>query len=128
LNKQDEASKVILVIEDNKTNMKLVTTLLSIDNYKILEAYDAESGIKLAKSKKPDLILMDIQLPGIDGFEATKILKNDPETSDIPIIALTSYAMREDKEKAVEVGCDDIIVKPLNTRTFLKEIAGFIKQ
>lgn len=128
MNKQDEASKVILVIEDNKTNMKLVTTLLSIDNYKILEAYDAESGIKLAKSKKPDLILMDIQLPGIDGFEATKILKNDPETSDIPIIALTSYAMREDKEKAVEVGCDDIIVKPLNTRTFLKEIAGFIKQ
>ncbi len=117
--------KKILVIEDNKINMKLVRTLLQIGKYEIMEAEDAESGIEMARSDSPDMILMDIQLPGIDGFEATAILKSDPATSNIPIVALTSYAMDGDKKRAQEVGCDGYICKPIDTRTFLKEIGKF---
>ena len=118
--------KTVLVIEDNPTNMKLVRTLLTLGHYEVLEAADAESGIKLATSKIPDLILMDIQLPGMDGLEATTILKNDPATKDIPIVALTSYAMRGDEEKARQAGCDGYITKPINTRTFLDTISGYL--
>ncbi len=117
--------KKVLVIEDNKINMKLVRTLLQIGKYEIIEAEDAETGIELAKKEHPDMILMDIQLPGIDGFEATAILKSQPDTKDIPIVALTSYAMDGDKKKAKEVGCNGYICKPIDTRTFLDEIQQF---
>jgi len=118
-------NKKVLVIEDNPINMKLVRTLLQIGNYEILEAEDAETGIEMARQNHPNIILMDIQLPGIDGFEATKILKSDPATRHIPVIALTSYAMDGDKKKAKEVGCDGYISKPINTRSFLKELEDF---
>ncbi len=117
--------KTVLVVEDNKTNMKLVRTLLTLGGHMVLEAEDAETGIKLAKEARPDLILMDIQLPGMDGLEATAILKQDPDTVDIPIIAITSYAMQGDEKKARDAGCNGYISKPINTRTFLEDIAQY---
>ncbi len=118
--------KTILVIEDNKTNMKLVRTLLTLGQFRIFEAVDAETGIELARTNLPDLILMDIQLPGMDGLEATSILKNDRRTKDIPIVALTSYAMQGDEKKARDAGCNGYISKPINTRTFLADLSQYL--
>lgn len=116
----------VLIIEDNELNMKLVVTLLKIANYEVIETGDAETGIQLARLHRPALILMDIQLPGIDGLTATRILKGDESLRDIPVIALTSYAMQGDEEKAREAGCDGYIPKPINTRHFLLNILKFI--
>jgi CheY-like chemotaxis protein len=110
----------VLVIEDNELNMKLVRSLLGIKNYRVLEAYDAETGIQMACEHHPDLILMDIQLPGMDGLSATRIIKKDPELKDISVVALTSYAMVGDEKKATEAGCEYYITKPINTRKFLE--------
>ena len=119
--------RTILVIEDNPLNMKLVKGLLKIGNYKMLEANDAESGIQLIREQQPDLVLMDIQLPGMDGLAATKILKEDSDLKDIPIVALTSYAMQGDKEKALEAGCSGYIAKPIDTRKFLETLALYLE-
>ena len=116
----------VLVIEDNKLNMKLVRDLLKIGKYQVFEAEDAETGIELAQVHKPDLILMDIQLPGINGLDATKILKEKTKFSSIPIIALTGCAMRGDKKKALDAGCVGYITKPIDTRAFLEKIAQFL--
>ena len=118
--------KTVLVIEDNGLNMKLVRSLLGIGKYRVLEAVDAEAGIKLAREHPPDLILMDIQLPGMDGLEATRIIKEDPALKDIPVIALSSYAMKNDEEKAQAAGCEGYITKPIDTRNFLKTVAEYI--
>jgi len=116
----------ILVIEDNKLNMKLVRDLLKIGKYQVFEAVDAETGIELAQVHKPDLILMDIQLPGINGLDATKILKEKTKFNSIPIIALTGCAMRGDKKKALDAGCVGYITKPIDTRAFLEKVAQFL--
>ena len=121
-------NKTIMVVEDNEINMKLVRSLLALGKFNIIEAVDAETGLELAQEKQPDLILMDVQLPGMDGLEATSRLKANPSTKHIPVIALTSYAMDADKEKAQEVGCDGYIIKPIDTRTFLEEIEKFLKK
>jgi two-component system cell cycle response regulator len=124
-----EGSKTIgnvLIIEDNPINRKLIRRLLQIHHFKIVEAEDAETGIRIADEWLPDLILMDIQLPGMDGLEATKIIKKTPRTSGIKIIALTSYAMQGDAEKARSAGCDGYITKPINTRKFFNQILEFI--
>ena len=118
--------KIVLVVEDNLLNMKLIRGLLSISNYNMLEALDAESGIEMARLHKPDLILMDIQLPGMDGLEATRILKKDESLKDIPVIALTSYAMQGDKDKALEAGCTDYVTKPISTKGLLDVLAAFL--
>ena len=118
--------KTVLVIEDNEMNMKLVRVLLQMGEYDILEAVDAESGIPLARAHKPDLVLMDVHLPGMDGLSATRIIKEDPALKRIPVIALTSYAMEGDEKKAIEAGCDGYITKPIDTRTFLDTIRKFI--
>ena len=116
-------NKRILVIEDNSLNMKLVRVLLAaIGKHKVIEAIDAESGIRLAREQKPDLILMDIQLPNMDGLDATRIIKSDPTLKDIIIVAVTSRAMDGDGLKAKEAGCDDYITKPIDTKLFLKTI------
>lgn len=120
-------NNTILVIEDNELNMKLVRGLLSLGNYPMLEATDAEAGIQMAHKHHPNLILMDIQLPGMDGLEATKIISTDVDLKDIPIIALTSYAMQGDEEKAKLAGCSDYITKPIDTRNFLEIIGKFLK-
>jgi two-component system, cell cycle response regulator DivK len=104
----------ILVIEDNPANMKLALLLLRNADHSVLQAVDAESGLILARSAQPDLILMDIQLPGMDGLAATALLKRDPFTANIPVIALTAMAMKEDQEKTQIAGCDAYIAKPLH--------------
>ncbi len=119
--------KTILVVEDNKLNMKLVRGLIKIGKYNMLEANDAELGIQLIREQMPDLVLMDIQLPGMDGLSATKIIKEDPDLKDIPIVALTSYAMQGDKEKALAAGCTGYIAKPIDTRKFLKTVSQYLK-
>ena len=103
----------ILVVEDNAANMKLITILLRNAHYEVLPAGDAETGLMLAQVEAPDLILMDVQLPGMDGLEATSILKKEPRTAGIPIIALTAMAMKHDQEKSHTAGCDAYIAKPL---------------
>jgi two-component system cell cycle response regulator len=118
--------KTVLVVEDNALNMKLVKSLLSLSNFRCLEAGDAEKGIALASQEDPDLILMDIQLPGMDGLTATEKILGDDRLKEIPVIALTSYAMEGDKEKALNAGCKGYITKPLNTRTFIPTISEIL--
>ena len=118
-------NKSILVIEDNELNMKLVKGLIKIGKYNMLEAGDAESGIQIIREQRPDLVLMDLQLPGMDGLSATKVIKKDPTLKDIPIVALTSYAMQGDEERALEAGCTGYIAKPIDTRKFLETISKF---
>jgi CheY-like chemotaxis protein len=120
------AAKTVLVIEDNELNMKLVKSLLQLGSYQVLEAQDAERGIKLAGDHLPDLILMDIQLPGMDGLAATRLLKKNEALKNIPIIALTSYAMQGDEQKAMDAGCAGYLTKPIHTRDFLERIDQFL--
>jgi CheY-like chemotaxis protein len=120
-------SRTILVIEDNDLNMKLVKSLLKLGKYTALEAMDAETGIRLARESKPDLILMDIQLPGMDGLTATRVLKQDATLEGIPIIALTSHAMEGDEQKARDAGCTGYISKPIDTRSFLQSIERYLQ-
>src|SRR5688572_33508796 len=103
----------ILIVEDNQANMKLACLLLRSAGHTVSCAVDAETGLTLARTEQPDLILMDIQLPGMDGLAATALLKEDPSTADIPVIALTALAMKEDQERSVLAGCDAYIAKPL---------------
>jgi len=103
----------ILIIEDNAANMKLSTLLVRNAGHSVICAVDAETGLTLARSDLPDLILMDVQLPGMDGLAATAILKNDQLTAAIPVIALTAMAMKDDEAKSQSAGCDAYIAKPL---------------
>jgi CheY-like chemotaxis protein len=118
-------NRTVLVIEDDERNMKLVRSLLLLEKYDVLEAQDAERGIHLAREHHPDLILMDIQLPGMDGLTATHSIKADDCLKDIPIVALTSYAMKGDEEKAAVAGCAGYITKPIDTRSFMQTIQRF---
>ena len=111
--------QTILVVEDTKLNLKLVKTLLQLGDYDVLEAYDAENGIQLARSHRPDLILMDIQLPGMDGLEATRLIRSDESISDLPVIAVTSNAMKGDREAAMEAGFTGYITKPIDLEELL---------
>ena len=119
--------KVILIVEDDLKSLKLFRDLLQATGYAILEATNGKKAVELAREKKPDLILMDIQMPVMDGFEATKILNADGDTENIPIIALTSYAMKNDKEKIREAGCNGYISKPIDTKEFLKKVAEYLR-
>jgi two-component system cell cycle response regulator DivK len=103
----------VLVVEDNPANMKLTTLLLGSAGHNVVPAVDAETGLRLAREQHPDLILMDIQLPGMDGLAATAILKHDPATASIPVIALSALAMKTDEERSQSAGCNAYIVKPL---------------
>jgi CheY-like chemotaxis protein len=118
--------KTILVIEDNDVNMKLMRAVLQLGPYRMLEAVDAETGLALARKDPPHLILMDIQLPGMDGLTATRIIKSDQDLKRIPVIALTGFAMDAEKEKAMDAGFETYIVKPFNVKTLLETIATTI--
>lgn len=113
----------VLVIEDNASNMTLATFLLESAGHSVLGATDAEAGIVVAHEQLPALILMDIQLPGMDGLEATSLLKHDSVTRDIPVIALTALAMKGDEERIRAAGCDDYIAKPWHYPAFLAAVA-----
>lgn len=115
----------ILVVEDNPTNMKLAVLLLERDGHEVMQASDAEEGMLLARTQLPTLILMDVQLPGMDGLTATRLLKADAATQDIRIVALTAFAMSGDREKIEAAGCDGYIAKPFRYQEFLSTIAGF---
>jgi two-component system cell cycle response regulator DivK len=106
----------ILIIEDNPANMKLACLLMRNVGHQVLTARDAETGLTIARSEHPDLVLMDIQLPGMDGFAATAVLKADATTRAIPVVALTSMAMKEDRARSEAAGCDAYIAKPLRYR------------
>jgi CheY-like chemotaxis protein len=110
--------ETILIVEDSAMNRKLVTTVLRPHGYNLLIAVDGEQGIEIATRERPDLILMDMQLPKISGYDAAQTLKSQPETAHIPIVALTAHAMENERERAMASCCDGYITKPINTRTF----------
>jgi len=114
----------VLVVEDNAANMALATFLLQSAGHTVLSAADAEAGLTLARAEQPALILMDIQLPGIDGLAATRLLKSDDRTRTIPVIALTALAMKGDEERIRAAGCDGYIAKPLSYKDFLAVISA----
>ena len=116
----------ILIIEDNPLNMELATDLLSAAGYEVLQATTAERGIQVAMSLLPDLILMDTSLPGMDGLQATKVLKADAATRRIPVISLTAHAMKGDEETALAAGALAYVTKPIDTRTFVTTVAAFL--
>jgi two-component system, cell cycle response regulator DivK len=118
--------KTVLLVEDNEDNRIVYSTILRHFGYGVTEALNGEEGIAKAKAEKPDLILMDISIPIIDGWEATQVLKHDPETSGIPIIALTAHALASDREKAMEVGCDGYLAKPCEPRAVVAEVQRFL--
>lgn len=118
--------KRILVVEDNSDNRILITDVLNSLDYEVIVAVDGEEGIEMASSEKPDLILMDLSLPKMDGWTATKHIKNNTELKHIPIIALTAHAMVGDRERAIEAGCDDYISKPLDLRELANKLQQYI--
>lgn len=120
--------KSILIVDDNLINLKLLRVLLSAEGYEVRTAAAAEQALTVLEELHPDLILMDIQLPGIDGLELTRRLKSDPMTKDIIILGLTAYAMKGDEERVLAAGCDGYIAKPIDTRTLPGVIAQSLKR
>jgi two-component system cell cycle response regulator DivK len=121
-------SKRILVVEDQEDNRRILRDLLTSVGYEIIEAVTGEEGVALAETGRPDLILMDIQLPGIDGYEATRRVRAHPDLRQVPIIAVTSYALSGDDVKAKEAGCNDYISKPFSPRALLAKIREYLPQ
>ncbi len=119
-------SKRILIIEDQDDNRRILRDLLTAAGYELIEAETGEDGVALAESQRPDLILMDIQLPGLDGYEATRRIKANPALRPIPIIAVTSYALSGDDVKAREAGCDAYVTKPFSPRALLAKVREFV--
>ena len=119
-------TKRILVVEDTEDNRCIIRDLLSSVGYALIEAVDGIEGVALAEAERPDLILMDIQLPGIDGYEATRRIRANLSTAHTPIIAVTSYALSGDEGKAREVGCDAYIAKPFSPRELLAKVREFL--
>jgi len=118
--------RTILVVEDNVLNMKLFSAMLSSQGYVVLEATDGPGGLSMAQQHLPDLIIMDIQLPGMSGMDVTKNLKGSESTQHIPIIATTAFALRGDKEKILESGCDAYMAKPIAITEFLALVESFL--
>jgi two-component system, cell cycle response regulator DivK len=121
------AGEPLLIVDDNPTNMKLVHILLTSEGYEVRTAADAEEALSVLKEFYPRMILMDIQLPGIDGLELTRRLKADPATRDIIILGLTAYAMKGDRDRIIAAGCDGYIPKPIDTRTLPQLVAQYLR-
>ena len=122
------SDKNVMVVEDNEKNRKLMRVILKAKGYTVTEASTGEEALNILKNQKPDIILMDIQLPGIDGITLAKQIKGNTITKDIPIIAVTAYAMKGDKQKILECGCDDYVSKPINTQELPLVIEKYIKK
>ena len=118
--------KTILIVEDNELNMKLFNDLLQAHGYNTLQAKDGRVVIEMTRKNRPDLILMDIQLPEISGLEITKMLKADDDLRDIPVIAVTAFAMKGDEQKIRSGGCDGYIAKPISVASFLQTVSRFL--
>jgi len=123
-----EATPRVLVVEDNSLNLELATDLLEACGIEVIPANTGELAIKLAQEQKPDLILMDLSLPGMDGLQATVALKRDPKTRFIPIVAVTAHAMKGDEQKALRAGCEGYITKPIDTRMFPTLVAEYLRR
>jgi two-component system cell cycle response regulator DivK len=118
----------ILVVEDQEDNRRIIRDLLESVGYQLIEAVDGEAGVRLAQSERPDLILMDIQLPVLDGYEATRRIKAEPELAAIPIVVVTSYALSGDDAKAKAAGCDAYVAKPFSPRALLATIRKLLPE
>lgn len=118
--------KKILVIEDNETNMYLICFILRNNGHEVIEAWNGHAGIELIVKEKPDLVIMDIQLPDIDGMETTRRIRDLEEVGDTPVVALTSHAMTGDREKALNAGCTGYLEKPINPDTFMEDIEKYL--
>jgi two-component system, cell cycle response regulator DivK len=118
--------KTVLLVEDNEDNLVVYRTILEHVGFRVIEARDGEEGVSRAKEYHPNLILMDISIPKIDGWEATQRLKSDQDTRDIPIIALTAHALEEDRQKAIQAGCDGYLAKPVEPRRVVQEVERFV--
>lgn len=118
----------ILIVEDNDKNMKVVRDLMHIQGYTTVEARDGKAGLMMAASEKPDLILMDVQLPVMDGYEVTRQIKAESATCMIPVIAVTSFAMKGEEARARAAGCDAYLNKPINIHTLVDTVKGFLKE
>jgi two-component system cell cycle response regulator DivK len=116
----------ILVVEDNERNLKLVRDVLQFAGYEVISARSGEQGVALAKECAPDLVLMDLQLPAMDGTEALRLLRDDPATREIPVVAVTAFAMNSDRERALHAGFDSYLEKPISVRTFPELVRGFL--
>lgn len=120
-------SKRILVVEDHEDNRQILRDLLASADFEMIEAWDGEAALKVAAAERPDLILMDIQLPGIDGYEVTRRIRADPNLKSIPIIAVTSYALSGDEENARTAGCNGYVAKPYSPRKLLEIIREYLR-
>jgi two-component system cell cycle response regulator DivK len=120
------SQKTILIVEDSELNRRLVEAVLKPHGYRLLIAMDGEQGVELARAEQPDLILMDVLLPGIDGYEATRRLRSNPDTHHFAIVALTASASNEEQEQAIAAGCNGYIPKPIDTRAFPQQIRQFL--
>lgn len=118
----------ILIVEDNALSRDMLSRRLRRKGYEVIVAEDGESGIPVAQKEIPDIILMDLSLPKLDGWQTTQLIKQDPKTQNIPIIALTAHAMSGDRERALAAGCDEYDTKPVDLRRLLKKIADFTEQ
>ena len=118
--------KSVLLVEDNEDNLIIYSTILQYGGYRVVEAHDGRAALAAARSAHPDLILMDVSIPYIDGLEVTRRLKADPATSHIPIIALTAHALTTDRDRALEAGCDGYISKPAEPRAILNAVRGHL--
>jgi len=117
---------VILVVEDNERNLKLLRDVLEYAGYDVRAARTGEDGVALAVKEPPDLVLMDLQLPGIDGTEALRRLRKNPRTADIPVVAVTAQAMKQDRERVLEAGFNGYVSKPISVRAFPDQVRGFL--
>ncbi|MCF6157683.1 MAG: response regulator [wastewater metagenome] len=122
------SDKNVMVVEDNEKNRKLMRVILKANGYNVIEATTGEEALNLLKDQKPDIILMDIQLPGIDGITLVKHIKADATTNDIPIVAVTAYAMKGDEQKILDAGCNAYISKPINTQELPRIVEKYIKK
>jgi CheY-like chemotaxis protein len=120
------AAPRILVVEDNPLNLKLVRDVLTVSGYEVVAAPSGEEGVELAQTWEPDLVLMDIQLPGIDGYEALRMLRLNPLLDSVPVVAVTAFAMREDQERAARAGFDGYLGKPISVRALPSQVHEFL--
>jgi two-component system, cell cycle response regulator DivK len=116
----------ILVVEDNPLNLKLVRDVLTVSGYEVVAAPTGEEGVSLAATCDPDLVLMDIQLPGMDGYEALRLLRSNPRLDRVPVVAVTAFAMREDRERTAQEGFDGYLGKPLSVRALPSQVGEFL--
>ena len=125
---ESPARPTVLIVEDNSDNRIIYRTILEHSGFTVIEAVDGGSGVRLARECRPDLVLMDIAIPVIDGYEATRILKADPSTASIPIMALTAHAMAEDRLRAAEAGCDAYLAKPAEPNQVVAEVRRLLAE